>query len=695
MSSRALLITSLALLVACEPEETPLPMVIADLVIENANVIAMETETVGAGYSVYIKDGRILMVAGAGEFRVPQTTERVDATGKYLLPGLADMHVHAGAPNDMALYVANGVTLVRNMWGFPETLALRKRIEAGEVLGPRIVTAGALVDGDPPIWGEFSGVAKTPEDARRLLEDQQAAGFDFFKVYALLKRDVFDAIAAHSKEIGFPFAGHVPDAVPLEHALASGMSSNEHLTGWNAAVRLEDGPYLTWRQEPNRAKRRRSNIELGQKIAAGELAWSDLFDLEEVDRLAALAAENESWNAPTMSVLKRLVTSRRQAETEFERPEMQYISPQTRASWNPTTDFRLKDYTDEQLEAQQIFFEWDKEILGRLHAAGAPLLVGTDAPNPFVMHGFAIHEELQFFVDSGLTPYEALRAATVAPAEFLGERDDAGTIARGKRADLMLLDSNPLEDIGATRGIVGVVTSGRWHSRAALDEKLAQIAASYQTPEDWFANVPALPDEWSTHYDVTFNGTATGAIRARKEDDRITGQYRFGTGEQAVLARYELRLDGQQTVRSLTYIEESPSNNLNAAVQFDGMFAKLGGVAGDGMDVNEALELTPEQQVLVLNACCLAPMLKAIDDLAVGEERVVEAVVLESFGGMRLEAESWKVLRNPDEDGRRVYVGSVQRRTEFSPLTIVVDDNGLQRLRVELGMGVLESVRRD
>lgn len=688
----SIVVVSFGLLSACEPEKA---LIDADLVIENVNVIAMEAEGVQPGQSVYVKDGRIRMVAGAGEFRVPETAERVDATGMYLLPGLADMHVHVSSPNDMALYVANGVTLVRNMWGFPETLALRKRIEAGEVLGPRIVTAGALVDGDPPIWGEFSGVAKTPEDARRLLEEQQAAGFDFFKVYALLQREVFDAIAEHSKQIGFPFAGHVPDAVPLEHSLVSGMASNEHLTGWNTAVRRADGPYLSRQQEPNRAKRRRNNIALGQQISAGELNWSDLFDIEEADRLAGLSAKNEVWNAPTLSVLKRLVTSRRQAEVEFERPEMQYISPQTRASWNPSTDFRLKDLTDEQLEAQQIFFEWDKQVVGRLHAAGAPLLVGTDAPNPFVLHGFAIHEELQFFVDAGLTPYEALRAATVAPATFLGELDSAGTIARGKRADLVLLERNPLEDIGATRAVAGVVASGRWHSRAALDEKLAQIAASYQPPEDWFADVETLPGEWSTYFDVTFNGTATGAIRARSDAGRVTGQYRFGTGEQAVLARYELQLVDRETVGALSYLEESAGTVLNAAVRLVPGFVRLGGIAADGSEVNEALPRGQNTHIFTLNACCLAPLLAAIEDLAVGDERAFEVAVLEPFGGMRLESESWRVSRNPDENDARVYVGSVQRRSEFSPLTLVVDENGLKRIRVELGMGVLESIRRE
>jgi len=452
----------------------------ADLVIENVVVISMETSSADENRSVFLKDGVIVEIAHSNEYSASTDTAVVDGTGKYLIPGLADMHVHVWEESELPLYVANGVTLVRNMWGEATTLAMRARVESGEAVGPRIVTAGRLVDGDPPTWGEYSGVATSPDEARALMDEQLQAGFDFFKIYNGLSAETFDSISAYSQQIGFPFAGHVPNAVPLEHALTSSIAAVEHLSGWTEAARHADSPYLTRQQEFDAAKRWANNTKVAEQLKVGELTLADLFDLSEARRLARLAEANRIWIVPTLVVNKRLVTSSRQAQAEFERPEMRFISPGIRASWDPSSDFRLKNYSDEQLEASQIFFDWDLQMVRILHESGVPLLVGTDAPNPFVLHGFAIHEELQYLVDTGLDPYQALVAATRAPAEFLGVLDDFGTVAVGKRADLVLLTRNPLEDIQNTRASAGVLVRGQWLSRDRIDERLQQIALEYE-----------------------------------------------------------------------------------------------------------------------------------------------------------------------------------------------------------------------
>ncbi len=695
---RLMALPLMLLLAACSQQDAS-RIVDAQLVIENVSVISMETDTVVPGQSVFVSDGVITEIAPANEVSTASTAVVVDGSGKYLIPGLADMHVHIWSDSDLPLYVANGVTLVRNMWGAPETLAMQNRVQAGITVGPRIVTAGQLVDGDPPIWGEYSGVARNAKEARDLMHEQQAAGYDFFKIYALLDLETFNGIAGLSAEMGFPFAGHVPDAVPLEHALLSEMASIEHLTGWEPAVTRPDSGYLTRQQEPDRQKRRANNTVIAGKLVSGEVTYDDLFDREEARRLAEIASYKRVWNVPTLAVLKRIVTSRRQAVAEFERPEMRYMSPGTRSSWDPSTDFRLKDYSDDELEALQALFGWDLELVGILHEAGAPMLAGTDAPNPFVVHGFAIHEELQFFVDAGLSPYEALLTATRAPAVFLGELDSAGTIAVGKRADLVLLDADPLSDIAATRNPAGVVANGVWRSRQDLAALLDAIAASYEKPDDWFEGIdPPARNTSMTVFDLTFNGDMVGAARRATFDDdpgRFAVQSRWGTGGDAGFSSYDVRIDDSSAITAIDYETKSGASSASATVRVAGSSVTIDAAQMDGSASTESFELAEGGKLVIALSTCVDPLLAGLAGLQVGETFEFEALVLETFGGITLVPEKWRMLRQADDEGATVFEGTRLRGSVESTIRLIADEAGVRSMETVSQFGTALNTRRE
>lgn len=688
----------LAVTACSEPEQGQI--IDADLIIENVDVISMASDSVDEDQSVFLKDGIIVEIARSSQYRPTTGATVVDGAGKYLIPGLADMHVHVWSNSELPLYVANGITLVRNMWGDPSTLAMRDRVESGDVMGPRIVTAGQLVDGDPPIWGEYSGVATSPDEARALMDDQRQSGFDFFKIYSRLSVETFDGIAAYSSETGFPFAGHVPNAVPLEHALQSGISAIEHLTGWTNATQLSESPYLTRQQESDSAKRWANNTRVAEQLKSGDLTLTDLIDLDETRRLARLAAANGVWHVPTLTVNKRIVTSSRQAKAEFERPEMRFISPDTRASWDPSLDFRLKDYTDEQLEASQIFFSRHLEVVRILHESGAPLLAGTDAPNPFVLHGFAIHEELQYLVDAGLNPYQALVAATRAPAEFLGEDDDFGTIAVGKRADLVLLNANPLDDISATRQIAGVVLHGVWHPKSELDEILEGIAASFELPDDWFDGVDPLSGSGNlTIYDLSVDDMQFGATRSIIIDDDhgskvLKVQERWRDGSDLTTGTYDIALNAQTGTSRIEYTVDGGGASASVIVQVDEGIVTLLAQQFDGTETSQQLALPAGGLLLVLNETTMVALVPYLDGLAVGDSIQFDVTLLDTIV-MRLSQEVWTLTRDGNAGGVKGFTGTSRRGTIESGLALSYDADGVVSFGITNQFGTMLRTRRD
>jgi len=460
------------------PNENPVP-VEGDLAITGVNVISMTgLDDVAVDSTVVIADGKVTAIFASGERQLAATIEKIELNGAFMIPGLADMHVHLGGPDELPLYIANGVTLVRNMWGDEETLQMRSATEDGSLLGPRIVTSGNIVDGKPGAWPGSEEV-DTPERAREVVLQQKNAGYDFVKVYSLVPAHVFNEIAAVSIEVGIPFAGHVPLEVEVADALRSGIKSVEHMYGFERATAV-DGIDL------GMSSMSQEKISIGARMNSGELSPNDVFDDARLQELAILSRNGNTWHVPTLIVLKNFALTREQADTNFAREVMRYVPAPMRAFWDPDNDFRRASFSDSDFEALQAYFKPALDRVVALNNAGVGLIAGTDSSNPFVFPGFSLHEELGLLVDAGLTPFEALQTATSNVGEFLGE-PQLGRIEVGSNADFLVLAENPLTDISHTRNITGVMRSGEWLDAKRLDELLEAAAAKFAVPP---ANVP-------------------------------------------------------------------------------------------------------------------------------------------------------------------------------------------------------------
>lgn len=408
--------------------------------------------------TVLVRGDRIVEIGPADEIDVPEDALRIDGAGKFLLPGLADMHVHLEYFEDPAvlwLFLANGVTTVRNMDGRPYLLEWKKQIARSELPGPTIHTAGPLLDGDPPLRPDNTVVRDAPE-ARTAVAEQAAAGYDFIKVYTNLSSDAYRAILAAAEEHDLPVAGHVPRGVELPDALRSGQVAIEHLGDHAEAVEADDSPFAD-----------------GWHWSKRFLAMP--FDPDKARKIAEFQAERGVWSVPTLVQADRELAPADAVRAWLEAPEMAYVDSRGRQFWVEQSErFASRmDAEDWALVAQGRQHRLD--LTRTLHQAGVSLLVGTDTPNPFVVPGFAIHEELKNFVAAGLTPAAALAAATREAALFLGESEEWGTVEPGKRADLLLLDADPLAEIENTRQLAGVMVRGRWLSRHELDRKVEEL----------------------------------------------------------------------------------------------------------------------------------------------------------------------------------------------------------------------------
>lgn len=443
------------------------------LVFTHVTVIDATGAPAKFNQTVVINGSRISALGQTEKVRIPKNAHVVEATGKFLIPGLWDMHVHTASETFFPLYLANGITGVRDMaMELDKLKAWRLQIESGMMPGPRLVIAGPLVDGPHSVIPDLSAIVESPAEGRRIVADLKKQGVDFIKVYNFLSREAFYAIASEVKEQGIPFAGHVPLSVSAAEATDAGQKSIEHLTGILLAcssqeARLRSTIVDSIRQSNYSAR------EVNRLIfSAPPEEITKTYDEEKAGALFARFANNGIWQVPTLFILKLITFGNDEYRNDV---RLKYMPSFIRAGWEQAGTNR---HSKEEDEARKRLFQKELEIVGAMHRAGAKFLAGTDTPNPYVFPGFSLHDELALLVQAGFTPMEALQTATRNPAEFLGRLDSLGTIEAGKIADLVLLEANPLADIRNTRSIAAVVLRGKLFPMPRLQEMLVEVEAA-------------------------------------------------------------------------------------------------------------------------------------------------------------------------------------------------------------------------
>jgi imidazolonepropionase-like amidohydrolase len=421
--------------------------------------------------TVVVEDKHIVTVGKSAEVPTPQGATVVDAGGKYLIPGLWDMHVHtafgdwlpANERVTLPLFVANGITGVRDMGSDIEVVKRwRAQIDTGHLLGPRMIIAGPMLDGPTPRFPSSAPVGNAA-DGKRVVDELHAQGVDFIKIQSLIPRDGYFAAADEAKKLGIIFVGHVPDAVRASEASNAGQRSIEHFTGiFEGATTIEEqlikGPK-----------------SLGRNVSK--------YDPAHAQRLIDLMARNQTWQVPT------LVWERGQwliDDIDLSHDPLIKYAPSAwkDRTWPMFTKSILSDMDTDPLPVRKKFVQMELDMTLAMFRAGVPFMAGTDtAAGVHIFPGFSLHDELGLFVRAGLTPLQALQTATLNPAKFLGRLADMGTVEKGKLADLVLLDANPLDDIGNTRRIQAVVLAGRYFDRPALDRMLKGIEKAAAAPD--------------------------------------------------------------------------------------------------------------------------------------------------------------------------------------------------------------------
>jgi Amidohydrolase family len=440
------------------------------LIFTNINVINMQDGFITRDVTVVIRKGQISAMAKVGLVDQRRGVQIVNANGKYMIPGLWDMHVHSAFVSPAwdekviyPLYIANGITGVRDMGGDPDVLETRrKRIESGELLGPRMILGGPFLAGGKSDRQTIA--VNTPEDARQAVDTVKKQGLDFVKILSNVPHDSYFAIADESSKRNIPFVGHVPYAVSVREASTAGQKSIEHLTGILMACSSREDD-LRAQGLAALAKRDFAAYEkLGPQIIS-------TYDQAKADGLFLQLAKSSTWQVPTLVWTQ--ANSRSDDPNLESDPRLKYVPASVRAQWNP--DKLRQNTSPEELALLKIEAARDVQLVKAMHDAHVRFMAGSDGPDPYVFPGFSLHEELEWLVKSGFTPFQALQAATISPALFLRGLDTHGLVEPKHGADLVLMDANPLEDIRNTRKIFGVVANGKYYSRKDLDILLQQV----------------------------------------------------------------------------------------------------------------------------------------------------------------------------------------------------------------------------
>jgi imidazolonepropionase-like amidohydrolase len=475
------------------------------MALTHVGVVDVQAGRLWTDQTVVVAGNRIAAVGNASTLALPTGARVVDATGQYLIPGLWDMHTHVvdpdmpGGPDvSFPLLIANGVTGIRDMGSsdLDSIIKLRSEVRAATRLGPRMLVAGKVLDGSPPVFPPDQLVVRNPKEARRAVDSLAGRGVDFIKPYEMLQRDVFLAIVDAAARHHLPVAAHVPLVMDVGEASDLGIRSFEHLRNLELACSRRADSLRTARtaELAKEATRRdtsalafdwslgygsgalvRARIHAAQRQLARET-----LDLPRCMALLRRLARNGTWQDVTLIVNE--ITALRIDTMPVIRAALRYVPARNRELWArdaprapPGGDSAIQthggDKGRQNIEAQGA---WYLRLVRMMRDQGVGILAGTDISNPYIVPGFALHDELGLLVRAGLSPLEALRAATLNPARYLAATDSLGTVAIGRRADLVLLDANPLVDIANTRRIRAVFVNGRYLDRGALDALLDQ-----------------------------------------------------------------------------------------------------------------------------------------------------------------------------------------------------------------------------
>ncbi|MFZ6001036.1 MAG: amidohydrolase family protein [Bacteroidota bacterium] len=439
-------------LIAFASQAQPIDNNTKEIVFTSVNVIPMDTERVLENQTVITKNGKITYVGNSKGARYSKTATLIDAKGKYLMPGLAEMHAHVPPIDNLepmkdvlVLYLAGGITTIRGMLGHPRHLELRSKINSGEVLGPHFYSTGPSFNGQS---------VKTAERGAEMVREQKAAGYDFLKLHPGLTKETFPAIAKTAKEVGIPFAGHVSYSVGVWAAINAGYSSIDHLDGFIEAIT--------------------PGIDTLAEQQTGLFgSWiGDRADESRIPKLIQELAAKHIWVVPTQALAERWLSSTPASEF-LSAPEMKYMTRQDRTNWENAKNNYLNNPNFKKEKADRLIAV-RRKLIYECNKNGVGLLLGSDAPQVFNVPGFSIHHELKYLVDAGLTPYDALKTGTTNVASYL-KKPDAGMVREGYVSDLVLMNGNPLKDINNTKNIEGVMIGNRWLSKTYLTSELKRL----------------------------------------------------------------------------------------------------------------------------------------------------------------------------------------------------------------------------
>ncbi|HSS02264.1 MAG TPA: amidohydrolase family protein [Kofleriaceae bacterium] len=625
-----------------------------DTAFTDVSVVPMTSDGALAHHTVVVRGDRIVAVAPRASVEVPPGVRVIDGAGKWLMPGLADMHVHAWQEDELAMFLAAGVTTIRNMWGVPMHVVWRSEIARGERLGPTIVTAGALIDGAPPDW-PGSVVLTSPEAAEPLVVAQKAAGYDFLKPVNRLTPAAYRALAAAGERHGMTMSGHVAFEGGLDGALAARQRSIEHVDGYLQALvppgvvlpDIDDAPAWTRAVLANLDPARLPGL-IERTVAAG------------------------TWNCPTLIAWDRAPELHDAAELGRRVQWLDKIPAARRARW--VHQFESAHPTAEDGQATRALNAQVAKVVAALDAAHAPILVGTDSGISYVVPGESLHEEIELLVAAGVPRPHVLRAATAEAWRYLGQPHEAGVVEVGARADLLLLASNPLS---APLPLIpdGVMVRGRWLPRAELASRLAEVARHDAPPGARWAAAPPLSDEaaHAAQYDIAIAGTPVAAERLAIVG---AGTRRAIVGEMIdpgsdLETTYRLAAD-RATIRGVYH---TMTVELAASLTAGALVVTGADLAGVPVSLR-----APLPAGVFLAGPGIGGTLALVERLAgmkPGARRTLASLELVHFPAVAITPVRYQVERKPDVDGHRVFRVATTRAEATVASELTVDRDGL------------------